>query len=57
MQIHNTIKNIELKESLFSMDFNTCSGAINIANDIENFGCNLAFENIFNTGNIINVYY
>ncbi|KYN13651.1 hypothetical protein ALC57_14164 [Trachymyrmex cornetzi] len=51
MQIHNTIENIEqLKESLFSVDnFNICLGAINIANDIEHLGYNLAFKDICNT--------
>jgi hypothetical protein len=51
VKIHNTIENIEkLKDSLFSVDnLNICSGAINVTNDIEEFGHSFAVKDICNT--------
>ncbi|XP_071554586.1 uncharacterized protein, partial [Temnothorax nylanderi] len=48
LQIHNIIESVEqLKETLFSVNnLNVCLGAVNVSNEIEEIGYDLAYKDI-----------
>lgn len=51
VQIHNIIESVEqLKETLFSVNnLNVCLGAVNVTNEIEEIGYDLAYKDISGT--------